>query len=112
MPVFCGLSLYAFSPVESPVSRLSTNYAIIEWKLTRIHHSLRPHLLHTISTPLHSLVVVDRAIAVIVCIVLGFDLGVVDVVLELQILQCILHLLLVSGADLGGFNDLIRVITS
>ena len=62
--------------------------------LTWIHDCLGPHVLHSVSTPFHPLVVVDRTGAVVIGLMLGLDLAIVDVVHQLKILQKLLHLLL------------------
>jgi hypothetical protein len=45
-----------------------------------------PLVLHSISTPLHSLIVVNGAAAIVICLMLRLDLGVVNMILQLQIL--------------------------
>lgn len=65
-----------------------------EFMLTRIHNCLSPHVLHSVPTPLHPLILVDRTAAVVVRLMLGLDFAVVDLVLQLQTLKRVLHLLL------------------
>ena len=49
--------------------------------LTRIHDCFGPHFLHSVSSPLHPLIIVDRTIAIVVHLMLGLDFAVVDVIL-------------------------------
>lgn len=62
--------------------------------LTRIHDCFRPQILHTISVPLRTLILVDGACAPVFRLVLRLNLTVVYAVLELHVLKHILHLLL------------------
>lgn len=51
---------------------------------TWIHDSFGPHLLHTKSVPFSSLILVDSAIAIILCVVFWLNIAVVYSVLELE----------------------------
>ena len=62
--------------------------------LTWIQDRLGPHVLDAVSIPFRSLVLVDGTAAVVLGIVFGLNLAIVDVVLQLNRLQEILHLLL------------------
>lgn len=55
-----------------------------------------PHVLDAISIPLHTLVLMNGAIAVVLCVVLGLNLAIVDPILHLELLKRVLHLLLIG----------------
>lgn len=64
------------------------------------------------TAPLHSLVAANGTGAVILRIMLGFNFAVVNPVLQLDTLQRILHLLLISLANVKSLNDLVDVTSS
>lgn len=76
------ICLLAYARKASVVSRAREIF-----QLTRIHHSIRPHSLDTVSSPFCCCIVVYWTIAGVVCLMLGLNVGVVYAVLHLQILQ-------------------------
>jgi hypothetical protein len=56
-----------------------------KWQVqTWIHDSFGPHLLNTKSVPFSLLILVNSAVAVILCVVFGLNIAVVNSVLELE----------------------------
>jgi hypothetical protein len=65
--------------------------------LTRVHHRLGPHILNTIALPFCVLILMDRTVAGIFGLVLWLNIGIVDSVAKLEVLQHLLHFLLLRS---------------